>query len=348
VMDKELQKPGGTVQKPLLEVSDLRVEFFSGKQFTSARKSEIIKAVDGVSFDIRRGEVLGLVGESGCGKSTICRAILKLIPAAGGEILYAGKNLCAMDEREIRRMRRRMQMIFQDPYASLNPSMTVYQTISELLKIHHLADGRKRRERVQEMLRFVELDQGHLDRYPHEFSGGQRQRISIARALVVNPEFLVADEPVSSLDVSVQAQIINLLQELQSTFDLTYLFISHDLSVVRHISNRIAIMYLGKVVELAPTGVLFENPLHPYTRALLSAVPIPDPEVEVNRKRIILTGEVPSPFAIPSGCRFNTRCWKRMDVCFSVEPAMEEIEKDHYTACHLYTPSGVTRERGTP
>jgi oligopeptide transport system ATP-binding protein len=336
------------MQKPLVDIRDLRVEFTSEKQFASARKPEVIRAVDGVCFDIRKGEVLGLVGESGCGKSTICRAILQLIPAAGGEIIFDGKNLSEMDDREIRRTRRRMQMIFQDPYASLNPSMTVYQTIAELLKIHHLADGRTRRERVRQMLRVVELDPGLLDRYPHEFSGGQRQRISIARALVVNPEFLVADEPVSSLDVSVQAQIINLLQELQSSFDLTYLFISHDLSVVRHISNRIAIMYLGKVVELAPTGVLFGNPLHPYTRALLSAVPIPDPEVEVNRKRIILTGEVPSPFDVPSGCRFNTRCWKRMDVCFRVEPAMEEIEKDHYAACHLHTPSGVRSERGAP
>jgi oligopeptide/dipeptide ABC transporter ATP-binding protein len=343
VMEKNQRTLEEANHNPLLQVRNLRVEFSSGKQFASPRKQDIVRAVDGVSFEINRGEVLGLVGESGCGKSTICRAILKLIPAAGGEIHYDGRNLCIMGEREIRSMRRRMQMIFQDPYASLNPSMTVYQTIAELLKIHHLADGRKQRERVREMMRVVELDTEFLDRYPHEFSGGQRQRISIARALVVNPEFLVADEPVSSLDVSVQAQIINLLQELQSTFNLTYLFISHDLSVVRHISNRIAIMYLGKIVEQATAEMLFQNPLHPYTRALLSAVPIPDPQVEENRKSIILSGEVPSPYAIPAGCRFNTRCWKRMDVCFSVEPPMEEIEEGHYAACHLYEPR---RERG--
>ena len=326
--------------KSLLEVRDLRVEFAAREQFAATRKRNIIKAVDGVSFEIRKGEVLGLVGESGCGKSTISRAILQLIPVSGGAIYYDGKSLGSLDEREMRRMRRRIQMIFQDPYASLNPSMTVYQTISELLKIHRIAEGRDRRKRVQEMLKVVELDPEFIDRYPHEFSGGQRQRISIARALVINPEFLVADEPVSALDVSVQAQIINLLQELQDTFDLTYLFISHDLSVVRHISNRIAIMYLGKIVEHAPTGILFRNPLHPYAKALLSAVPIPDPEIERNRKRIILTGEVPSAYAVPPGCRFNTRCWKRMDICFNVEPAIEEVEEGHLTACHLYTGHG--------
>ncbi len=327
-----------SAQEALLEVRDLSVQFLAREQFTATRKRSRIRAVDGVSFAIQKGEVLGLVGESGCGKSTISRAILQLIPISGGDIFYGGQSLRALNEREMRHMRRRIQMIFQDPYASLNPSMTVYQTIAELLRIHHIAEGRERRERVRDMLGVVEMDPEFIDRYPHEFSGGQRQRISIARALVMNPEFLVADEPVSALDVSVQAQIINLLQELQDKFDLTYLFISHDLSVVRHISNRIAIMYLGKIVELAPTGELFRSPLHPYSQALLSAVPIPDPHVEMNRKRIILTGEVPGAYEIPAGCRFNTRCWKRMDVCFSVEPEMLETGKGHFTACHLYTP----------
>ena len=326
-----------SAQDALIDVQDLKVQFLAMEQFTAARKRSRIRAVDGVSFAIQRGEVLGLVGESGCGKSTISRSILQLIPITSGDIYFNGQNLCELNERQMRRIRRRIQIIFQDPYASLNPSMTVYQTIAELLSIHHIAEGREKRGRVREMLEVVELDPGFIDRYPHEFSGGQRQRISIARALIVNPEFLVADEPVSSLDVSVQAQIINLLQELQEKFDLTYLFISHDLSVVRHISNRIAIMYLGKIVELAPTDELFRNPMHPYSKALLSAVPIPDPEVEIDRQRIILTGEVPSAYNIPAGCRFNTRCWKSMDVCFSVEPEMTEIEQGHFTACHLYT-----------
>jgi oligopeptide/dipeptide ABC transporter ATP-binding protein len=326
-----------SAQEALLDVRDLKVQFMAREQFTATRKRSRIRAVDGVSFAIQRGEVLGLVGESGCGKSTISRAILQLIPISGGDIYFNGQNLCTLNEKEMRRFRRRIQIIFQDPYASLNPSMTVYQTIAELLSIHHIAEGREKRDRVEEMLGVVELDPDFIDRYPHEFSGGQRQRISIARALIINPEFLVADEPVSALDVSVQAQIINLLQELQDKFDLTYLFISHDLSVVRHISNHIAIMYLGKIVELAPTDELFHNPLHPYSKALLSAVPIPDPEVEKNRQRIILTGEVPSAYDIPAGCRFNTRCWKSLDVCFSLEPEITEIEGGHFTACHLYT-----------
>jgi oligopeptide transport system ATP-binding protein len=328
----------GSGTRPLLEVRDLRVEFAVREQFSSTRGAGCIRAVDGVSFDLQRGEVLGLVGESGCGKSTISRAILRLIPISGGEILFDGHDLCSMDDRTLRSIRRRIQMIFQDPYASLNPSMTVYQTIAELLSIHGIASGKKKRQKVMEMLEVVELDPDYIDRYPHEFSGGQRQRISIARALVVNPEFLVADEPVSALDVSVQAQILNLMQELQHSFDLTYLFISHDLSVVRHISSRIAIMYLGKIVELAPSGELFRNPLHPYSRALLSAVPIPDPQVEAERQRIILAGEVPSPLAIPRGCRFNTRCWKRMDICFQVEPQMLQQGEGHTVACHLYGP----------
>ena len=321
---------------PLFEVKNLKIEFAAKEQFFPGRRRNIIRAVDGVSFKIRRGEVLGLVGESGCGKSTISRAMLRLIPVAGGDIIFDGRDLLKTSEKEMRQIRRRLQMIFQDPYASLNPSMTVYQAIAEPLKIHGIEIGPRQKERVMEMLKVVELSPEFVDRYPHEFSGGQRQRISIARALVLNPDFLVADEPVSALDVSVQAQIINLLQELQVKFNLTYLFISHDLGVVRHISNRIAIMYLGKIIEIAPTDVLFEKPLHPYTIALLSAVPVPDPEVEANRKRIILKGEVPEAYNIPSGCRFNTRCWKRIEICSHVEPEMKEVEKDHYIACHLY------------
>jgi len=320
----------------LLQVKDLKVYFSDKEKYAAGKKKNIIRAVDGVNFSIKRGEVLGLVGESGCGKSTVSRAILQLIPITKGEIFYEGKNLGTLKEKELRLMRRRIQMIFQDPYASLNPSMTVNQTISELLKIHRIAEGKARKEKVKEILSVVELDPEFIDRYPHEFSGGQRQRVSIARALVVNPEFLVADEPLSALDVSVQAQIINLLQELQGKFHLTYLFISHDLSVVRHISNRIAIMYLGKIVELADTEEFYGNPMHPYSKALLSAVPIPDPEIEVNRQRIILTGEVPDAYNIPKGCRFNTRCWKRMDKCFGEEPELKEIEKGHFAACYLY------------
>jgi oligopeptide transport system ATP-binding protein len=316
------------VVEPLLQVEDLKVHFPSGRA--------VLRAVDGVSFAIERGEVLGLVGESGCGKSTVCRAILQLIPLTHGTVFFEGRDLGRLGERQLRRERVKFQMIFQDPYASLNPSMTVEQTIAELLMIHGVGTRRDRRQRVREMLEEVELRPEFLGRYPHEFSGGQRQRISIARALVLHPAFLVADEPVSSLDVSVQAQIINLLQELQEKFQLTYLFISHDLSVVRHISRRIAIMYLGRIVELAPTVRLYEEPLHPYSQALLSAVPIPDPEVELARERILLTGEVPSGYEIPRGCRFNTRCWRRMEVCFQEEPELREIEPGHFVACHLY------------
>jgi oligopeptide/dipeptide ABC transporter ATP-binding protein len=325
-----------TEKDPILDVRNLKV-YFSGKgTFTEGGRKEVIRAVDGVSFSIRKGEVLGLVGESGCGKSTISRALLQLIPLTDGQVYFEGKNLCALSEKEMRLMRRRLQMIFQDPYASLNPSMTVSQTISELLMIHSIADGKERKQKVRDILNVVELNPEFIDRYPHEFSGGQRQRISIARALAVNPDFLVADEPVSALDVSVQAQIINLLQELQEKFDLTYLFISHDLSVVRHISNRIAIMYLGRIVELADTRALYETPMHPYSKALLSAVPIPDPEVEMNRKRIILAGEVPGAYDIPEGCRFHTRCWRKMDVCTGEEPELREIEEGHFVACYLY------------
>jgi oligopeptide transport system ATP-binding protein len=327
----------GAGSSSLLQVKDLKVHFVSGGGLASGGDRQVLRAVDGVSFSIQRGEVLGLVGESGCGKSTVSRAILQLIPPTGGTVFFDGTALNGLPNKRIRKLRRRMQMIFQDPYASLNPSMTVEQSVAELLKIHRVCSSRERRAKVREILKVVELSPDYMNRYPHEFSGGQRQRICIARALVLNPDFLVADEPVSALDVSVQAQIINLLQELQERFDLTYLFISHDLSVVRHISNRIAIMYLGRVVELSGTGELYENPLHPYSQALLSAVPVPDPEVEKNRKRIILHGEVPGAYDIPAGCRFNTRCWKSMEACFQAEPELREIEPGHFAACYLYS-----------
>jgi len=322
--------------EPLLEVDGLKVHFSSSSTFARRKGSSVLRAVDGVSFSIQTGEVLGLVGESGCGKSTVSRAILQLIPATEGTVRFQGRDLSRLSERQLRRERVKFQMIFQDPYASLNPSMTVEQTISELLMIHGVGTRGDRRGRVRKILEEVELSPEYLDRYPHEFSGGQRQRISIARALIVQPAFVAADEPVSALDVSVQAQIINLLRDLQERFQLTYLFISHDLSVVRHISRRIAIMYLGRIVELAPTAQLYEDPLHPYSKALLSAVPIPDPEVELGRKRILLSGEVPSGYDIPRGCRFNTRCWRRMDVCFQEEPELKEVKAGHFVACHLY------------
>jgi oligopeptide transport system ATP-binding protein len=320
--------------EPLLIVRNLSVHFAAPRAGRGAR--EVLRAVDDVSFTIDRGQVLGLVGESGCGKSTVSRALLRLIPMTSGEVRFQGKDLSRLGPRRLRAEREKFQMVFQDPYASLNPSMTVEQTISELLLIHRGGSRGERRERVEQVLREVELEPGFMSRYPHEFSGGQRQRICIARALVLHPDFVVADEPVSSLDVSVQAQIINLLQDLQARRHLTYLFISHDLSVVRHISHRVAIMYLGRIVELADTTKVYADPLHPYAQALLSAVPIPDPRVEMARKRILLTGEVPSGFNLPAGCRFNTRCWRRMDVCTQVEPVLREVRAGHCVACHLY------------
>jgi oligopeptide transport system ATP-binding protein len=322
--------------EPLLRVENLSVHFTESKAFTPGQKRGVLRAVDDVSFSIARGEVLGLVGESGCGKSTVSRAILRLIPCTGGRVYFQGKDLAGLSPKHLRSEREKFQMIFQDPYASLNPSMTVEQTISELLLIHRGGTRSERQEHVRQILLDVELNPEFMSRYPHEFSGGQRQRISIARALVLHPDFVVADEPVSSLDVSVQAQIINLLQDLQEKLHLTYLFISHDLSVVRHLSRRVAIMYLGRIVELAETSLVYAEPLHPYSQALLSAVPIPDPEVEVARKRILLTGEVPSGYDLPRGCRFNTRCWRVMDICREVEPQLREAQPGHCVACHLY------------
>ncbi len=320
----------------LLEVKNLKMHFPITKGIVIQRTVGAVKAVDGLNFFIRRGETLGLVGESGCGKSTTGRSILQLYKPTAGQVIFKGEELTKMKRGHLRAMRRQMQIIFQDPYASLNPRMTVGAIIGEPLEIHHLAAGKEKRERVQQLLRQVGLNPYFVNRYPHEFSGGQRQRIGVARALAVNPEFIVCDEPISALDVSIQAQIINLLEELQGEYSLTYLFIAHDLSVVRHISDRVAVMYLGKIVELANRDELYENPQHPYTQALLSAVPIPDPVVEERRQRIILQGDVPSPVNPPKGCNFVTRCPRAMDICHEKEPPFRDMGGDHYTACWLY------------
>ena len=317
----------------LVKVRDLKMHFPITQGIIIQRRIGAIKAVDGISFDVIRGETLGLVGESGCGKSTTGRAILQLYRPTAGEVYFEEEDLTALKGEQLRRMRRRMQMIFQDPYASLNPRMTVGDIIGEPLLVHNISKGKERRERVQELLEVVGLNPYFVNRYPHEFSGGQRQRIGVARALAVQPDFIICDEPISALDVSIQAQIINLLEDLQGEFNLTYLFIAHDLSVVRHISDRIAVMYLGKIVELTTRFELYDNPLHPYTQALLSAVPIPDPVVEEQRRRIILEGDVPSPASPPVGCNFNTRCPVVMDVCYEQEPEFKEATAGHWVAC---------------
>jgi oligopeptide transport system ATP-binding protein len=317
----------------LVKVRDLKMHFPITQGIIIQRRVGAIKAVDGLSFDILRGETLGLVGESGCGKSTTGRAILQLYRPTAGEVYFEGEDLTGIKGERLRRMRRRMQMIFQDPYASLNPRMTVGDIIGEPLLVHNISKGKERRERVQELLKVVGLNPYFVNRYPHEFSGGQRQRIGVARALAVQPDFIICDEPISALDVSIQAQIINLLEDLQSEFDLTYLFIAHDLSVVRHISDRIAVMYLGKIVELTTRQELYDNPLHPYTQALLSAVPIPDPVVEETRQRIILEGDVPSPASPPEGCNFSSRCPVVMDICREKEPEFLDTGGRHWAAC---------------
>ncbi len=327
----------GTLGETLLEVEDLKVFFPVTAGLIFQRKVADVKAVDGVSFTVRRGETLGLVGESGCGKSTTGKAILQLNRPTAGKVNFEHTDLTQIKGRELRRFRRKMQMIFQDPYASLNPRMSVGSIISEPLTIHKLASGKDKKEKVQNLLQTVGLNPYFANRFPHEFSGGQRQRIGIARALAVEPDFIVCDEPVSALDVSIQAQIINLLQDLQDQFNLTYLFIAHDLSVVRHISDRVAVMYLGHIMELTDRDSIFENPLHPYTKALMSAVPIPDPAVERKRERIILLGDVPSPLRPPSGCVFHTRCPIAIDECRTTRPEWRNVgtvEKEHWVWCH--------------
>ncbi len=321
----------------LVRVDNLKMHFPINKGIIVQRQVGAIKAVDGITFDMYKGETLGLVGESGCGKSTTGRAILQLYRPTDGDVFFEGENLTEIKGERLRKMRRRMQMIFQDPYASLNPRMTVGSIVSEPLEVHNIGSGRKdRQERVQELLKTVGLNPYFVNRYPHEFSGGQRQRIGVARALAVNPSFIVCDEPISALDVSIQAQIINLMEDLQSELGLTYLFIAHDLSVVRHIADRIAVMYLGKLAELAERDELYENPMHPYTQALLSAVPIPDPEIESKRQRIILEGDVPSPANPPQGCNFSTRCPRVMDICHQEDPPFKDYGDEHYVACWLY------------
>jgi oligopeptide transport system ATP-binding protein len=326
-----------TDNKALLDIQGLKMYFPITQGIIIQRHIGDIKAVDGISFSIKRGETLGLVGESGCGKSTTGRAILQLYRPTAGRVFFDNEDLTALKGEALRRKRRQMQMIFQDPYASLNPRMTVGNIIGEPLEVHHIGANRaEQRERVQDLLRVVGLNPYFVNRYPHEFSGGQRQRIGVARALAVNPEFIVCDEPISALDVSIQAQIINLLEDLQAEFNLTYLFIAHDLSVVRHISDRVAVMYLGKLAEMTSRDELYSNPLHPYTQALLSAVPIPDPAVEEKRRRIILEGDVPSPANPPKGCNFCTRCPRVMDICREVDPEFRDMGDGHWVACHLY------------
>ena len=330
--------PAATPGKELVQVENMKVYFpILAGIFQTVHGH--VRAVDDVSFEIRRGETLGLVGESGCGKTTTGRAIIRLRDLTSGRVRFDGEDLSTMSRGDLRRMRRRMQIIFQDPYGSLNPRMTVGSIIAEPIETHHLASGNAKIDRVKELLRLVGLNPNYTNRYPHEFSGGQRQRIGVARSLAVEPEFIVCDEPISALDVSIQAQVLNLLIELREQFGLTYLFIAHDLSVVRHISDRVGVMYLGKLVEIGPPSAIYETPAHPYTRALLSAVPIPDPKAERRRKRVILTGDVPSPANPPPGCRFHTRCWLyerlgRPENCREVEPELRVVGNDHRAACH--------------
>jgi oligopeptide transport system ATP-binding protein len=324
----------------LLQLEDVKVWFPIKEGVVFERHIGDVRAVDGVSFAVRRGETLGLVGESGCGKSTTGRAIIRLYKPTEGRILFDGTDITEMSGKPLRSIRRRMQMIFQDPYSSLNPRMNVATIITEPMEIHQVGSSRERRERGRELLATVGLNPEFGVRYPHEFSGGQRQRIGVARALALNPDLVVADEPISALDVSIQAQIINLLERLQGEFGLTYLFVAHDLSVVTHISDRIAVMYLGRIVELAGSRDLNRHPLHPYSVALLSAIPIPDPVVEGRRRRIILKGDVPSPVSPPSGCRFHTRCWLRErlgnpEICSTVDPPLHAVATGHDVACHF-------------
>jgi oligopeptide transport system ATP-binding protein len=320
------------MKQPLVEVKNLR-KYFPIKKGIFSRTVNHVKAVDGLDFTIFKGETLGLVGESGCGKSTTGRTILQLLKPSEGEVLYEGKNLVAMPKKELRKLRRDLQIVFQDPYASLDPRLTVGEVISEPLEIHNICSGKEKQKRVEKLLNDVGLNSFHANRYAHEFSGGQRQRIGIARALALNPKLIVADEPVSALDVSIQSQVITLLQDLQEQYNLTYLFIAHDLSVVKHISDRVGVMYLGRIVEIGDKDNIYDNPLHPYTKSLLSAVPVPNPLVK--RERIILKGDVPSPSNPPTGCTFHTRCSECMEICRTERPTFKQVE-GRYIACHLY------------
>jgi oligopeptide transport system ATP-binding protein len=320
------------MKQPLVEVKNLR-KYFPIKKGIFSRTVNHVKAVDGLDFTIYKGETLGLVGESGCGKSTTGRTILQLLKPSEGEVLYEGKNLVAMPKNELRKLRRDLQIVFQDPYASLDPRLTVGEVISEPLEIHNICSGKEKQKRVEKLLNDVGLNSFHANRYAHEFSGGQRQRIGIARALALNPKLIVADEPVSALDVSIQSQVITLLQDLQEQYNLTYLFIAHDLSVVKHISDRVGVMYLGRIVEIGDKDNIYDNPLHPYTKSLLSAVPVPNPLVK--RERIILKGDVPSPSNPPTGCTFHTRCSECMEICRTERPKFKQVE-GRYIACHLY------------
>ena len=319
----------------LVQVRGLKKYFPITQGILIQREIGAVKAVDDVSFDIFRGETLGLVGESGCGKTTTGRTLIQLYKPTDGKVLFEGQDLSGMGDKDLRGLRKRMQMIFQDPYASLNPRWTISRIIGEPLRVHRIDGGRSNQARVEELLETVRLNANYMNRYPHEFSGGQRQRIGIARALASNPSFIVCDEPISALDVSIQAQIVNLLEDLQDQLGLTYLFIAHDLSMVRHICDRVAVMYLGMIVELASRDELYDQPLHPYTQALLSAVPVPDPRVTRARKRVILEGDPPSPADPPEGCRFHPRCPIAVDRCRSDQPLWREAEPGHWVACHL-------------
>jgi len=336
-----------TVTQPLISIRDLKVHY-SLRKSIFGRARQIVKAVDGVTLDILPGETLGLVGESGCGKTTLGRAILRLTELTSGQVLFRDQDLAKLSNSAMRAQRRHLQIVFQDPYASLNPRMTVNQIISEPIRTFKLAQGDARRRRVQELMEQVGLNPRFLKRYPHEFSGGQRQRIGIARALAVEPDFIVADEPISALDVSIQSQIMNLLDRLRREKNLTYLFISHDLRAVQHVSDRVAVMYLGKIVELAPAKSIYSQPLMPYTKALISAVPIPDPEIEASRRRVVLEGDVPSPINTPRGCRFHTRCPYVIDACRVVEPQLVQIQPGHFAACIRISPAEPDVEQVAP
>jgi oligopeptide transport system ATP-binding protein len=333
-----------TTNESILKVENLKM-YFPIKRGVIQRTVGYVHAVDDVSFEVRRGETLGLVGESGCGKTTAGRTILQLYSATEGKVIFEGKDLVKLRGEEMRLMRRKIQMIFQDPYASLNPRMTVEEIVGEPLIVHGLYRGNEIREKVKSLLEQVGLNPAYVDRYPHEFSGGQRQRIGVARAISLEPDLIVCDEPISALDVSIQAQVVNLLEDLQSELGLTYVFIAHDLSMVRHISTRVIVMYLGVFMELADRHTLYDNPLHPYTIGLLSAVPIPDPFVEEKRQRIILEGDVPSPINPPSGCRFRTRCPLAQQLCADERPTWEEVEHDHFVACHFWQKSKELKRR---